>query len=227
MNNILVNDIINWDVKSWSMALKYWEDNIHWDNAENILELGGRQGGLSLWTALKNKKTICSDLTDTEVTAKQLHSKYDISKFIKYQDIDATNIPYENFFDIIMFKSILGGIGRNDDIEKQKKVFYEIHKALKKGGKLLFAENLTASLLHQKLRKRFVNWGDYWRYITIREMEIFLEKFSSYGFKTSGFLGAFGRNEKQRQFLATIDNALLNKICPDNWNYIIYGIAEK
>ena len=38
-----------------------------------------------------------------------------ISSLIIYQDIDATNIPYENYFDIIVFKSIIGGIGRNNN----------------------------------------------------------------------------------------------------------------
>jgi hypothetical protein len=40
-------------------------------------------------------------------------------------------------------------------------------------------------------------------------------------------LGTFGRNESQRNLLSTIDELILNKICPDNWKYIIYGIAEK
>jgi len=223
----LTKDIMQWDVKSWSKALKYWEKNIDWSKIQNGLELGGRQGGLSLWLALKGIQTVCSDLKDVKDTAEQLHLQYNISSNIKYQDIDATNIPYENYFDIIVFKSIIGGIGRNDNYEIQKQVFKEIYKALKPGGKLLFAENLIASPLHRKLRKRFVKWGSAWRYVSIKEMNEFLIDFSAYDIKTTGVFAAFGRNEKQRDLLAIIDKLILNKICTRNWKYICYGIAEK
>ena len=227
MTKELMKDIIQWDVISWSKAVKFWDLNVEWDKSQNCLELGGQQGGLSLWLALKGKMTVCSDLNDIKTKAVQLHSRYNISSFIEYQDIDATNIPYENHFDIIVFKSILGGIGRNGNYKMQQKVFKEIHKALKPGGKLLFAENLIASVFHQKLRKKFVKWGIYWRYISINEMKEFLKEFSFSDIKTTGVLGALGRNESQRNFLSTIDDKILNKICPDNWKYIIYGIAEK
>jgi SAM-dependent methyltransferase len=55
---------------------------------------------------------------------------------IVYQNIDAANIPFKNCFDIIVFKSILGGIGRNDNIEIQQKVFDEIYESLKPGGEI-------------------------------------------------------------------------------------------
>lgn len=227
MTENLTKDIIQWDVKSWSKALPYWDSNIDWDNIQNGLELGGRQGGLSLWLALKGKHVICSDLKDVKEKAEQLHLKHHVASFVNYEDIDATNIPYENHFDVIVFKSIIGGIGGKDDPEIQQRVFKEIYKALKPGGKLLFAENLIASPFHQFLRKRFVSWDDYWRYVSIKEMNGFLKDFSSVDLKMTGVLGTFGRNERQRNFLSSVDNLVLNKICPDSWKYICYGIAVK
>lgn len=227
MTEELTKDIIQWDIKSWSKALEYWDTNIDWNKIENGLELGGREGGLSLWLSLKGINTVCSDLKDVKNTAEQLHLHHDVSSLIKYQDIDASNIPYENYFDVIVFKSIIGGIGSNNNYEIQQKVFKEIFKALKPGGKLLFAENLIASPFHQKMRKRFVNWGNSWRYLSIKEMNQLLSDFSTYEIKTTGILGTFGRNENQRNILSTIDNLILNKICPNNWKYIGYGIAEK
>ena len=227
MKKELIKDIIQWDIKSWSKALLYWENNIAWDKIQNGLELGGREGGLSLWLALKGKMTICSDLKDVKNTAEQLHLRYNITSLVNYQDIDATDIPYNNHFDIIVFKSIIGGIGRNDNYEIQQKVFKEIYKALKPGGKLLFAENLIASPFHQRMRKRYVNWGASWRYVSVKEMKEFLKDFSFCDIKTAGVLGTFGRNESQRNLLSTIDELILNKICPENWKYITYGIAEK
>ncbi len=227
MTKELTKDIIQWDIKAWSKALSYWDSKIEWEKINSGLELGGSKGGLSLWLALKSKPTICSDLKDVKDTAEPLHLRYNVSSLIQYQDIDATDIPYENQFDIIVFKSIIGGIGRNDNFEIQKKVFKEIHKALKPGGKLLFAENLIASPLHQLFRKRFVNWGSSWRYVSVNEIKELLSDFSSCEIKTTGVLGTFGRNEGQRNFLSSIDELILNRVCPDNWKYISYGIAEK
>jgi SAM-dependent methyltransferase len=223
----LIKDIIQWDVKNWSKAILYWERIINWEEVNNCLELGSREGGLSLWLALKGKTIICSDLNNTETSAEKLHKKYDLNKTIIYQDIDATNIPYDNFFDIIVFKSIIGGIGRNDNKDLQEKVFLQIYKALRPGGKLIFAENLLASPMHQYFRKKFIKWSVYWRYVTKDEMYEFLAPYSSFELKTTGFLGTFGRSERLREILSIIDNLLLNKIVPERWKYIIYGVAQK
>ncbi len=221
------SDILQWDINTWSAALTYWEKRVDWRKVNNCLELGGRQGGLSLWIALKGKHVICSDLEHVELTAHSLHLKHQVQSFIQYQDIDATNIPYENHFDIIIFKSIIGGIAKIGGIEIQQKVFDEIRKALKPGGKLLFAENLIASPIHQFARKNFNKWGNYWRYLTIEETESFLSKYSKVEYNTSGFIAAFGRSEQQRSALSKIDYFLLNKIVPAKWKYVIYGVAEK
>jgi SAM-dependent methyltransferase len=227
MTKELQKDIIQWDIRSWSKALTFWEDHVDWENVENGLELGGHEGGLSLWLALKEKTIVCSDLKDVKSTAEKLHLKHGVSSFITYQDIDATNIPYENHFDIIVFKSIIGGIGRDNNYEIQQKVFKEIYKALKPGGKLLFAENLIASPLHRFMRKRFVKWGNAWRYVSVKEMNKFLSDFSTFQLKTTGVLASFGRNESQRNVLSKIDEIVLNRVCSENWKYISYGIAVK
>jgi SAM-dependent methyltransferase len=214
-------------VVAWSKILNYWDKKIDWKSVYTCLELGGRKGGLSLWLALKGKRTICSDISNTKENAGMMHSQYNINALVTYQDIDATDIPYENYFDIVIFKSVIGGIGRNNNIAKQQKVFDEIYKSLKPGGKLLFAENLVGSSLHQLLRKKFVRWGRTWRYISINDLTQFLFRFKSYKYETSGILAAFGRTEWQRNIFAYVDQFLLNYICPDHWKYIVYGIAEK
>ncbi len=222
-----IEDIIQWDVKNWSKALFHWDKSVNWSNVKHSLELGGRQGGVSLWLAQKGKQVICSDLDGVQVTAQPLHQKHKVTEYITYQDIDACNIPYENHFDIIVFKSIIGGVGSNDNHEKQKEVFKQIHKALKPGGKLLYAENLIASPLHQQMRKRFISWGNRWRYVSVSEMHDFLKDFNSYDLNTTGVLATFGRSEKQRKLLAQVDQWVFNHLCPKNWRYISYGVAEK
>jgi len=228
MSNELIHDIIQWDIRNWYTALKYWDNAVTWDNIQTCLELGGREGGLSLWLALKGKNVICSDLREAKMQAQPLHTKYNVTSYIQYQNIDATLIPYENYFDLIAFKSIIGGIGRSSDHQKlQQQVFTQIHKALKPGGKLIFAENAMASPIHQFLRNQFIPWSTYWRYIRLEECHEFLASFSSFQLQTTGILGTFGRTETQKHFLSTLDNLLLNKITPDSWKYIVYGVAQK
>jgi SAM-dependent methyltransferase len=230
MNQKLKSDIIEWDVKTWSRALYYWEKHVEWNTIRHCLELGGRRGGLSLWLALKGKHVICSDLSDSKTTAHKLHIAYNpcgCRDSIDYQDINAVDIPYENEFDVITFKSVAGGVGYNNHIELQQKMFEQIYKALKPGGKLLFAENLTGSPLHQWARKNFVKWGASWRYVSMDELHGFLEKFSSCEMKATGFLSAFGRTEWQRRFFALFDSFIFNRIIPNKWKYVSYGIATK
>ncbi|MHC1738777.1 MAG: cyclopropane-fatty-acyl-phospholipid synthase family protein [Ignavibacteriaceae bacterium] len=220
-----IADIIQWDVTNWSRALSFWEENVDWSNVNHSLEIGGKGGGLSLWVALHGKNTICSDLSDARVNAFDLHSKYKVTDKIKYEDINAASIPYENKFDLILFKSIIGGIGRDNNKSIQSETFRQIYKALVPGGKLVFAENLTSSPLHRTLRK-FNKWN-YWRYITLSETREFLKDFSYVKLQTCGFSGAFGRTESQRRALGKLDSIFFDKILPSGWNYIVYGIAEK
>ena len=137
------------------------------------------------------------------------------------------NIPYENEFDIVVFKSVLGGIGSGSNKPAQGSAIREMHKSLKSGGELLFAENLTASPFHKFLRAKFVKWGTSWRYVSIDEMNEFLQPFNNFTYSTTGFSGAFGRNERQRDLLAAADKIFFNRLFPSHWKYIITGVARK
>ncbi|GAB4447632.1 MAG: hypothetical protein OHK0036_02160 [Bacteroidia bacterium] len=122
---------------------------------------------------------------------------------------------------------MLGGIGRNNQFQLQQKTINEIHKALKKDGVLLFAENTKASPLHQFFRKKFVKWGNEWRYLSLEEWDTLLNNFSSYQIKTTGFLATFGTNETQRNFLSCFDKLIFNHIVSNNYKYIAYGFTIK
>lgn len=222
------NLYLEWDVVNWSPVLDYWQSKVNRNFRDlSILEIGGRHGGISLWMAEQGANVICSDLDGPSETAKSLHSKFNLSDQIRYEEIDATCIDYESEFDIIVFKSVLGGVGRNENIEAQQLAIDSILKALKPGGQLVYAENLVASKFHQVLRERFVPWGQFWRYITIDEMKVFLKDFKDHDYYTTGFLGTFGRNETQRRVLGSLDQKIFNGVVPDKWKYIMAGVATK
>jgi SAM-dependent methyltransferase len=223
-----VSDSVEWDVHNWSKALNFWEKNVELDNKKlTCLELGSRRGGLSLWLAMKGNYVVCSDLNSPELMASILHKKYSFPGKIEYEAIDATKIPYENHFDIVIFKSILGGIGRNENFNLTGIVLEEIYKSLKPGGVLLFAENLIGSPMHQYFRKKLAQWAGYWNYLRLEDVEKFLTKFESVHYRTAGFLGAFGRTERQRRLLGWIDTILVERIVMKRMKYIVFGTAVK
>lgn len=221
-------DCIAWDTVNWGRAIDYWlqfsEKNL---TESKVLEIGSSGGGISLWFALKGAQVLCSDLEGPKDIAKELHQRYGVSEKIKYANIDGMNIPFKNEFDIVVFKSVLGGVGRRDTEEDKIKTILEIKKCLKLGGEIWFAENLKATPVHQFARKHFRkrNYGR-WRYPSIQEITRYMRFFSQLQFRTLGLLGTFGRGERQRRFFGRIDQTI-DRFVPDSWRYIIAGIAIK
>ena len=58
----LRKDIIEWDVRNWGKVIDFIEDSQLEFKEKSVLELGARNGGLSLYYALKGAKVLCSDL---------------------------------------------------------------------------------------------------------------------------------------------------------------------
>jgi len=221
-----IHDIIQWDVTNWSQALKYWDPVIRDSVKLNCLEIGGNKGGLSLYAAIHGHRVICSDLKNPEENAKPLHAKYDVKHLISYEEINCLDIPYENQFDVIFLKSTLPSLGLVVQTDLQQNAIDQIYKSLQKGGSLLFAENISGSLLHKFARKNFVKWGSRVRYSTREEFLQYFRNFSKVEFQEIGFFGTFGRTEKQRRFLSKIDNQL-EPFIPKSWKYLIVGVATK
>lgn len=228
MNNS--DDLLNyleWEVRNWSRALDFWLAKSSQRLSDcKVLEIGSNRGGLSLWLASQGARVVHSDYNELKEEAFQRHQAGGLSHMIEYQTIDARDIPYTDHFDIVVFKSVLGAVGDGDK-EAQAQAIGEMHKALKKGGELFFAENAVASPLHMYLRRKMIKWGNWWRYVTIDEMKEFLSPFSETELCTIGFAGTFGRTETQRDWLARCDKALFEHIVPDSWKYIIAGVARK
>jgi SAM-dependent methyltransferase len=221
-------DFIEWDIRNWSAALDFWLAHTSLDLREcSALELGSRNGGLSLWMALQGARVVCSDVQRPPHTAARLHRSRGVLHLIEYEAIDAIHIPYTSRFDVVLFKSILGAIGRSGDKRLQSQAVREMHRSLKPGGELFFAENLVGCPAHRFFRRKFVEWGTTWRYVSIAEMQEFLSPFSSVHYKTVGFTAAFGRSELQRNALAVLDRAIVDYLVPETWRYIVVGVAKK
>jgi len=132
---------------------------------------------------MNGANVICSDKDGPTDNAKRKHKKYSVNQLIQYKKVNALKIPYKNELDVIMSKFILGALGYDNNITNQKIAISEIYRTLRKGGEFWFIENLIASPFHQLMRKKFVKWGDDWRYVSINEMMLFLNQFSSVKYK--------------------------------------------
>ncbi|MDR0349962.1 MAG: class I SAM-dependent methyltransferase, partial [Coriobacteriales bacterium] len=111
-----LRDYLQWDIGTWKHALRYWDTVLakrpQTDGPLKALDLGARDGGLSLYLAQKGFEVVCSDIEGPTERAHELHAHYGLTERITYQAVDATAIPFEDdCFDVIIFKSILGGIG--------------------------------------------------------------------------------------------------------------------
>ena len=225
-----LEEIIEWDIKTWSQALKIWEDGIHHYNLsmDYGLEIGANRGGLSLFFADKyNSKIICSDYMYPEKAVSH-HSKFPTLKNrISYKQVDGTKILFpDNEFDFVTLKSVLGGIGANNEFKRIEQSISEIYRVLKPRGAFLFSENLTGTILHQWARKTFIPWGNRWRYISIDELKSLLCEFDKVQLQNVGFLAAFFPGSKNfKNLAASADNQL--KFIPETWKYVSIGIAIK
>ena len=232
MSRTVANDALGWDVHNWYRALAFVDARLEsdWLRGKRGLELGaGFNGGLSLWLALRGVRMTCSgchpSFDDVSDVTKEIHRKYRLSDVI-YERVDATRIPYTGSFDIVAFRSVIGGISRSADIETARGVVQQAEAALRPGGKLIMLENLAATPLHRYLRQRYGSGAHGWQYYSIGEFLSLLEGFHGVSYMATGFLGCFGRTERQRSLLGWIDGGL-DSLIPSRWNYIVAIIAQK
>lgn len=232
---VIIDDMFEWDVKNWSKALELWLPALRECALQNkhpkAIDIGGRNGGLSLLAAVEGFDVLCTALTHPRESAHPILKKHKVEHSIDYAALDITDTaaiePYLGSFDVVLFKSILGGIGRNSRNDLQLKTLQNMRKLLKPGGFLCYAENLEGARLHRFFRRHFTRWGNDWNYPSYRSLGQMLEEA---GFKShsaaNGVLACFGRTEKQRVVLGKVDQSVLNRITPSRWKYIVYGVAK-
>lgn len=223
----MLKEYLEWDVRAWSQALPFWERSPVVPQGKTVLDLGSRSGGLSLYFARQGARVICSDLGGPSGKARELIRRHGLEDQVRFENIDATSIDLpDGGCDIVCFKSILGGIGRDGNHGRQDQAIQEIHRVLRPGGTLFFAENLAASSLHKSLRRAFIRWGASWNYLTPQRLRQLLGQFQEVSLGTWGYFSAFGRTETQRSLLSRIDTMVI-PIIPDSQRYIAFGYAIK
>ncbi|MCC6540640.1 MAG: class I SAM-dependent methyltransferase [Flavobacteriales bacterium] len=223
-DGIPLSAILQWEVRSWSRALPLWEQYLPKDRTSRVLGIGEREGGLSLWFAAKGYTVVCTDLRPFPEGTRELHERYGVQDRVIHQQADTTALPFpDQSFTCVFFKSVIGALGTK---EAQLQAVREMHRVLKPGGVLLFAENLHGSCLHGWLRERYVSWSSYWRYLHIEQDRDLFAPFAQVHASTTGVVANLGRTEAQRDLLARMD-VVLTKLIPRRMHTIWYGAAIK
>lgn len=221
----MLNAFFDWDVVNWSKALPLWSsalpEQLH---GKCAVEIGARSGGLALWLALRGARVVSGHFRGEAEQARSLHLRYGVSDRVSYEQIDVTSLGHECEFDVVVMKSVLGGVGAFGRQDRQQLAVREIYKALRPGGIFLFAENLRSTRLHDLVRR--TKRGETWRYPTVEEFSEMLGVFDEVAWQTHGFLGMFGFNERQRTALGRVDGWLC-PVLPARFRYLMYGVARK
>lgn len=230
-NYVLPNEAIRWDIPTWKRAFTHWEKVI--DSMIPVpqegLELGATEGGASLFLAGRfGLRTVCSDVGGVSPAADPLHTRFGVRHLMTYADIDATNIAFpDKSFDVVVFKSILGSIGGALGRDAIGTAVHEMHRVLRPGGVLLFAENLAATRAHRFVRQRVRAWGTFWHYMELDEITRHLEaNFRSVSLNTTGFgcVAVPEKFPKLRGAMAEVDG-LLDHVLPQGFRYLAFGHA--
>ena len=232
MLKITKKDILGWDVHNYSILLKEIEKIGVDFKGKSVLEIGVgcQNGGLTTYFASKGAIVECSDYTKIEQITKNIHKKYNLD--VKYSKKNILDLKSVEQYDIICFKSVIGGVLRYDkDSEAMlKDIFKQLHTALKPNGMLIFSENLTGSKMIQFLRRVFLKRTHFWVYqsqSTLKKMtQIQEQEFHIEVAKTNGVIGVLGRIEYLQKILGLVDN-ILSLIVPKKWHYIYHGIYKK
>jgi len=214
-----------WDAMVWGQSLTLWTEKLNANRGGKLLEIGSRRGTLALMFAKEfDINVVCSDLRGPDPSAKVLHQENSVLHKMDYVVADCMQLPYrEGEFDVIVFKSVIGALST---FANQQKAIKEIHRVLKPGGVLLFAENKAASKLHMLLRKKLVKWSTYWRYLTTKDIKELLVDFKEVKVKSNGFLSVFIPEGRLKQVAAKVDG-IACVIVPETWKYMSYGYAIK
>jgi len=116
-------ETVEWDIETWKRAFEFWELEINWTSIERALEIGARRGGPSRWLAQKGIHVDCTDRENTLSTAGAFHPIDQPTLRISYFDLDVLALDEIEKYDLIICKSVLGGVGHHGQNQKLAKQF--------------------------------------------------------------------------------------------------------
>jgi hypothetical protein len=190
VNNLrnLIEDCCGWNRKTWADAVEFAVSQLPARlDGKKVIEIGaGKNSSISPIFASKGADVLCSyyGQHQQDVENGQLRvviTKYGLDKIL-VEARDIYNLP--ETYDIIVLKSVLGGICRNGNYAKLRTVVNKLLKEnVERGGYILSLDNG-----HVGLFTRFRNlWGagkNRWTYFSRDKL---LDSFSDHDIQVKGF----------------------------------------
>jgi ubiquinone/menaquinone biosynthesis C-methylase UbiE len=227
MKELSLEKVIEWDVHNWKACLPFWTEGVDL-KGKNVLALGERKGGLSLFFASQGAKVICSDFGGIHESVQEDHKNYPFANNISYKDINIFEIPYDDeSFDIVVCKSVIGGLKLNPKeiasrtIENQRLALNEIQRVLKPGGFFFGAENMKGASIIQKIRNAYKKGNVGWRHLSVKDLKFLLTGFKDVHVTYFGIVPALLKSTFLNNLIYSF-NVLANKITPPSSKYIAF-----
>lgn len=145
-------------------------------------------------------------------------------KGVEYKKVDLLNWQEEGKYNVIVLKSVFGALQNEISINS---AVDNIFRNLKKGGILLFAENSKGTFFHQKLRKKYTDWGNIWFYFDDELIKRLFDKFEVVEVRHNGVLTVLGNRIGLSTIFSKLDKYFFNKITPNRVKYMLFGYAKK
>lgn len=198
-NTWLIRNAFGWNHNAWAFALKVAKFQLP-ERPDRVLELGaGRYSMVALiFDGLANEIVISyNDEQEGEQIRKKLsliRQKYHLKSKYIVQKIDAKN--FNDHFDIIIMKSVLGGLFRNHEssIEDVRNfIANKLLRAVTPGGVLISIDNGTS--IFEKFLGKLGARKNQWRFFQKTDLNSATKQFefgllSSFCFQTRlGILG--------------------------------------
>jgi SAM-dependent methyltransferase len=234
INNLPLDDIIEWDVDNWGELIRLWTPIIEsLPQGSRVLAIGERNGGLSTWLALHGLKVWCTDRVYPTELAIANHKKYGVTANITYSKFDVVegDESFHNQFDLVIAKSVIGGLKRvysdrnTRNFTVQQQAVDNIYKCLKKGGYFLSAENLEGGLPRRLIHK-FTGRDRGWRYLSWKELPQLFSSFKIIKTKAFGVIPGKVKAKQLRRAIYAVNRYVFG-LLPPAYKYIGFVVAKK
>ena len=183
----LIEDCCGWNRKTWADAVEFAVATLPVDlSGYSVLEIGASdRSTLAPLFVAKGADVVCSyyrkpkDLIENG-SLRRICSKYGLAS-PPVQEMDITDL--QGNYDVVVMKSVLGGVCRSGDYKQIRSMIQKISKSLSIRGLLLTIDNGYIEMF-ERLRTALGTGGNTWTYI---QRDNFAESLAGFDTDMAGF----------------------------------------
>lgn len=180
----LIEDCCGWNRKTWADALEFAISRLPADlSGKRVLEIGASNVSVvaPVFAYMGAEVTLSyfgiSKKSVEDGRLKQIRDKYNLSNIaIEAVEMDANNI--DGIYDIIVMKSVLGGLCKGDDYNKLKFLVTKMIGSLSDQGQIITLDNGYIPLLGYLRKILGTHWNG-WTYFTYSSLIHTLDQFNT------------------------------------------------